>query len=380
VNKQLGIFGTPPFANPVRFGSYQYVPILKTLPGELRALTYAPEGTWEQMTPLIEVATKKGASEDPPERSPLPNLGSRLVRAIGTARPFYLDFRWLSSRSKILVRRGAGRTPVRAMAYVLDDCRHRGLVFIPVVAPTKDTGRATLMREAIAEDGRGVCFRIPVVGVARPTGSGLDQELSRLLESVGAEPGSSDLLLDLGYLGPEPGFDAEHLLRLLAEIPDLLSWRSVFLNGTVIPQALSGYQEGGITELPRQEWRLWKELRESGAPRLPTFGDYGIQHPLRPESSGPGMRANIRYTTEEVVLVARGRSIMEHGTAQYRDLCIMLSERPEFRGADYSWGDRAIAECAEGLGTPGGQEHWRAVGTSHHLRQVIESLERLTPG
>jgi len=353
VNRQLGIFGRPSVAEPVRFGSNHYVPVLKTLPGELRALALTEERTWERLTPLIEVANKKGATEDPPERSVLPNLGQRLVRAIGTARSFYLDLRWVSSRSRILIRQGTERKPVRALPYVLEDCRRRGLIFIPVVTMGKDVGRATLLREAIAEDGRGACFRVAVAGVARPTGRALDPELDRLLELIGTEPRSSDLLLDLGYVGPEPGFDAQHILRLLEELPYLSTWRNVFLNGTVIPQALSGYREGGITELPRHEWRIWQQLRDLGAPRLPTFGDYGVQHPLRPESSGPGMRANIRYTTENVVLIARGYSITEHGTSQYRDLCIMLAGRPEFRGADSSWGDRAIAECAEGLGTPG---------------------------
>jgi hypothetical protein len=379
VNTQLSLLNqTEPLRHGAPFGSYHYVPILKSLPGELKALAHTDADTWERMTPLIEATSKKGATEEPPDRSPLPSLASRLVSVLGTARPFYLDFRGLTSRSKILVRRGRERRPVAAIEHVLEDCRQRGLNFVPVVTPTKDAGRLALVRESLAAVGRRVCLRVPVAGVVRPTGRSLSNELHGLLEDLGTEAASTDLLLDLGYIGVEPGFDASHVRRILEEIPQLPAWRNVILSGTVIPQALSGYAEDDITDLARHEWRLWQELRQHDAPRLPTFGDYCVQHPERPDSSGPGMRANIRYTADEAVLIARGRSITEYGAGQYRDLCVLLSHRPEFRGSAYSWGDSSIAECAEGLGTPGGQEHWRGVGTSHHLRHVTESLGRIS--
>jgi hypothetical protein len=114
--------------------------------------------------------------------------------------------------------------------------------------------------------------------------------------------------------------------------------------------------------------------------RLPTFGDYAIQHPdppLEGEESGPGQRANIRYTTNKVTLVPRavGPVVLE-GREQYRDLCRQLVVQPEYAGGHFTWGDRLIADCASGIDEPGWQNHWRGAGTSHHLRHVVKQLSR----
>ena len=69
--------------------------------------------------------------------------------------------------------------------------------------------------------------------------------------------------------------------------------------------------------------------------------------------------------------------VIQEGAEQYRELCRVLVEQPEFAGADFTWGDRQISECAAGLGEPGSQTKWRGAGTSHHLRQVVEQISRL---
>lgn len=87
------------------------------------------------------------------------------------------------------------------------------------------------------------------------------------------------------------------------------------------------------------------------------------------------MRANIRYTSDNVTLVARGRgAVVQEGREQYRELCRMLVDRPEFVGSAYSWGDEQIAACASGAIEPGWQNLWRGAGSSHHLRLVTEQV------
>src|SRR5260370_41117168 len=140
-----------------------------------------------------------------------------------------------------------------------------------------------------------------------------------------------------------------------------------------MPDTLGGgiVQEGSIGRWPRREWDLWSALRTSGIVRLPTFGDYAIQHPRPPlegDPSGPGQRANIRYTTDEVTLVPRGvGAVIQEGREQYRALCRQLGVQPEYAGRDFTWGDGLIADFADGSDEPGWQNHWRGAGTSHHL-------------
>ena len=86
------------------------------------------------------------------------------------------------------------------------------------------------------------------------------------------------------------------------------------------------------------------------------------------------MRANIRYTTSDLVLYARGHSILEHGAPQYASLAQMITGRGEFGGENYSWGDEVIARTASGRMAAGGEPRWRGAGTSHHLSLVARDL------
>ena len=97
--------------------------------------------------------------------------------------------------------------------------------------------------------------------------------------------------------------------------------------------------------------------------------------PLEDQPTGPGQRANIRYTTDDATLVPRAvGAVIQEGAEQYRQLCRLLVAQPEFAGRDFTWGDHQIAECADGIGEPGWQNQWRGAGTSHHLRHVVEQL------
>jgi hypothetical protein len=202
-------------------------------------------------------------------------------------------------------------------------------------------------------------------------------EVERLRKKIALSPEETDVLLDLGYLGPTPGVTAAHLVRILDNVPNVTQWRSLVLSGTVIPSTAAGWEEWGISEIDRHEWRLWTEVITSVSKRQPSFGDYAVQHPEPPDSGGPGMRGSVRYTTEDLVLFARGGSILEFGAEQYRDLCNMLIGRLEFAGADYSWGDRVIDATGKSALRPAGEPRWRAAGTSHHLRLVTDSLRGL---
>jgi hypothetical protein len=170
-----------------------------------------------------------------------------------------------------------------------------------------------------------------------------------LCAAVGVDFVGSDLLIDLGFLSEDMEIRAEDVANSVDELVSVGDWRSVVLLGTSMPSWLGGgvVQEGTVGRLPRREWDLWAALRESGIVRLPTFGDYAIQHPdppLEGDESGPGQRANIRYTTDEVTLVPRGiGAVVQEGREQYRGLCCQLVEQPEYAGPDFTWGDRLIA-------------------------------------
>ncbi len=278
MSRSLQLFDQPPFPHPTRLGSAHYVPVLKTLTGEMHALENVPSAARDRMTPLVEVHMTSKGTDEAPRSSPLPGLPQAMALILRD-RPFFLDFRGLSPRQEVRVGHGKARRSVPAIEYVLGECGERGLNFVPVVRPGLDARLVDLFREVTDAD-RGACLRLPVSWVLSTRGFGA--ELVQLLDLIGMEPEVTDVVIDLQYIEPEPGFEARHIRRVLESLPHLADWRSVVLIGTVIPPNLSGFWEDHITPVARHEWRLWNELRSLGTLRLPTFGDYAIQHPTRP--------------------------------------------------------------------------------------------------
>ena len=222
---------------------------------------------------------------------------------------------------------------------------------------------------------RGVALRFPVFKVLPEASGGFRGTVKRTLERLDVAPESVDLLLDLEHLdGDHPAGNIE---PLLLELADMFDWRNRVLMGTSIPATLGCIPEGTVGFLPRREWQLWRTLAPVVGGRL-SFGDYCVQHPKPPQTTGCGMRANIRYTTKDRVLVARGWGpVVQTGKDTYVHLCGKLADDARFAGESFSWGDKLIAQCARGEVEPDAQGMWRGAGTSHHLAFVANQIAQL---
>ena len=138
----------------------------------------------------------------------------------------------------------------------------------------------------------------------------------------------------------------------------------------------------GSATIPRWEWILYKRLVRSlrkAKVRLPTFGDYGINHPnlvaldmrlLKPSGT-------IRYTTDAGWFIVKGPNVRDTGFQQYRKHCRTVMAFEDYEGAEFSKGDRYISECAAGSVSTGNLTTWRKVGTNHHLEKVVRDISSL---
>jgi hypothetical protein len=369
----------PEWFQPVPGGSNHYVAAVQNKPGELDALTQASAATWAHMTPLIEVLGPKTPEKMPFKAERVASWVRKLSGAIG-ARACFLDVLRLPEAHPVTTK--DGNRPVLTSIY--EEARKRGMRFVPVLRLGSSEAVSDLVRDAALCDGRGVALRYPLLGLALLEGQTPQTVIKEALESVEqVELSSADLIIDLGFLAPDEELLAEDMAPAVHELMGVGPWRSVILLATSMHSTLGGgvVDEGTLGRLPRREWDLWMALRMAGLDQMPTYGDYAVQHPTPPmdgESGGPSLRANIRYTVDDVTLVPRAVGpVIQEGAEQYRDLCRGLVEAPEFAGRDFTWGDRQIAECADGVGDPGSQTKWRGAGTSHHLRHVVEQISRL---
>ncbi len=358
-------------------GTGNYVAAVQTKPGELLALGQAETQTWQHLTPLIEVLGPKSPGSEPFTQKRVDGWLKKVADSVGS-HPVFLDLLRLAANHPTATNNE--RPPVLSVIHAI--ARQRGISFVPVLR--LDDVRATVdqIADTAACDGRGVALRIPLLGTVSADGQTTDTLVKEALDAVQVDIPGTDLLMDLRYISEETEIDVEYLAPMIDDLMATGSWRSVVLLGTTMPRSLGGgiVQAGTVGRLPRKEWLLWCALRRSQVARLPTYGDYAVQHPEPPldaaEGQVPlGIRGAIRYTHETVTVIPRAKAPRhEEGREQYRRLCRVLVEQPEFAGRDYTWGDRQIAECAEGTGEPGWEDHWRGAGTSHHLRHVVDQL------
>jgi hypothetical protein len=354
------------------FGSNHYVPILKGRDGEYGALKQLSPSSKNRTTPVIELPPISwDFAQNVPGRTiddHLKKVARKIENAWGSDSNLFLDFLWIGENERM----EDGRHPVD---FTLDATRTRGLKLIPVVGLTRNEAYLQACASAVRQDRRGACIRIQREDFV--DFSDLPLEFRRILKILGTNQADTDVILDLRALTPETRqIDAKKTLALISQVPDLNRWRTFTLAATSFPESLIGLPPSDVSFIPREEWKLWREVVQKRPKRIPIFGDYGISHPEPSEVDPRIMRpsASIRYTAESYWIVPKARNLRDYGYEQFHDVCRTLMKRPEFSGRRFSWGDEYIDECAnEQVGT-GNLTTWRKVGTSHHLKFSLRQL------
>jgi len=351
----------------------RYVPILKGKEGEFSALETLNADVRRLVLPLIEVPpVPYDYANDRPAKSledHVSGIAQRLMRCWKDD-PIYVELPWLGEEQYL----SDGTLAVTA---VLGDCRAAQLQAIPVITRESTSDLRSAAGRHASTCKSGVCIRLTVDDFGEEVD--IDSEITAILEAVSLKPRHIDILLDLKEIGTE-GKELLVTRYMLNTLPDVDQWRRVTIAGASFPEDLSDVRADATEKLPRSEWDLWRAIK-SKPQKLPRkdllFGDYAISHPIPKELDPRIMRmsASIRYSTQTSWLVLKGRNVREYGFEQYFELSSLLVQRPEFAGADFSWGDAYIQKCARHESGPGNATTWRKVGTNHHLTLVARQLE-----
>jgi hypothetical protein len=354
----------PEWFQPVPPSTGHYVATLQSLPGERDALLHASAETWAHLTPLIQIVRPKTAKREQLLRQRVAGWVKKVADVIGE-HPCFLDILRLNPTNQTITREG--NRPV--LAVIHEEARRRGMAFVPVLRLRDALSTMSEIAIAAAADARGIALRYPVLGTASADGRSTEAVINEALDAVEVDIVGVDLILDLGFLSEDAELHAEDLAPMVKNLVSIGDWRSVVLLGSSMPPSLGGgiVAEGTIGRLARREWDLWRSVTALDFGRHITYGDYAVQNPnppLEDQPSGPGQRANLRYTIDDATLVPRASgAVIQEGAEQYRQLCRQLVAQPEFAGRDFTWGDYKIAKCADGIGGPGWQNRWRGAGT-----------------
>jgi hypothetical protein len=262
---------------------------------------------------------------------------------------------------------------------VFDELRTRNCSAAPVTGITRDHTFQQAIGRVISTDNRGVCIRVTLTEAAK---SDLKSMLDTLMDQLQVSPNECDVVFDLGAPNFEPidGF-TKLVHALLSRLPYQDSWQAITIMGTSFPETMAEVKSSPAL-LPRWEWLLYKrlaaKLAEQGA-RIPTFGDYGINHKDVPRVDMRLVKpsATIRYTIDDAWFIVKGPNVRDHGFEQYRNHCRTLTKSPYFRNSDFSMGDAYIQNCSLGKEKTGNLSTWRKVGTNQHLEKVVQDIANL---
>lgn len=248
---------------------------------------------------------------------------------------------------------------------------------IPTTGYDRDEAYNEALKKIISQDNRDICIRLLTEDMESI--DELKYNLKSLLSYLNISYQEVHLILDFRELKvDEVNTAVETAINVIRETPNINDWSTLTVAASGIPGSLKKIGTHATGKIPRTDYQMWSSLinRREEIERLPSFGDYGVQHPdlLDLDWRKISLVPNIRYTLPLEWLIIRGGSTKKYGSRQGHQLSRDLIRMAEYYSDTFCWGDSFISLCAQKIGGPGNMTTWRKVGTNHHLTLVSEQV------
>jgi Beta protein len=357
------------------FNHTHYVPCLRWKMGEYQTVSRLPPTTKRVFTPIIEIPELGWDFEEEKEKRTIDQLLSgfafkKIYKKWGRF-PCFVDLNLIPLSERM-------KSGVHPLCFIFNELRAIQCVSVPVTGLIRDEEYQKEIKKILDKDKRGICLRITIEQASKIT---LKTEIDSLLSTLKIRSVDCDLILDLGAPNfvPLEGF-SKAIQLIVSSFPYLKDWRTFTVLGSSFPETMASIEKGGKV-VERYEWQLYKMLitnfRRDGV-RLPSFGDYAINHPkvLELDMRKVKPSATIRYTIDDNWYIVKGENVRDkkYGRCkQYLGLSKKVIDSKYYYGSTFSWGDDFIQRCANG-GNTSNLSMWRQVGTTHHIVKVIRDI------
>ena len=359
------------------FDHFHYVPVIKWKQGEQRAIEDLDSAIKSKMTPLVEIVEiavnpKTGKRVRTPDEHAKSGVDA-LVKSCGPNNQFMLDCRLAAT--DIL------KSGVSLVDAIYDLAASEPLDFVPVVRLDATPTEFAAARRHLK---RGLCLRVAVGSALEP--EQLPSAIRAALGLLGASKKDVDLVVDLGtVMNWLPAVIIATITVVINAIPGLADYRTLTVVASNFPAPLP-VRTNATGMIPRTEYAAWltlfQKVTKSSPPfvRMPTFGDYCIQHPDGVE--GLDYRvidppAAIRYTVRDEWYISKNQSVRRFGGGQFQQLAASLLASGHFYGAEHCKGCEDAKKCSQGKISAGSLGVWRRLGTTHHLTVAVQELQAL---
>ncbi|GGM43870.1 hypothetical protein GCM10012275_13610 [Longimycelium tulufanense] len=356
---------------------FQALVVLKSKMGELEAAARMSRADVAVVQPLVEILPTVT-----PDGRLLPKLVAAAVALARQDRPLMVDCSLLHPSSPLsqwprgpldMLSQHIRQRAIREYG----DCAENLVPLIPVLR-ADDSVAALRTVKLLDEDlGCGAALRVQISDPARANAA--RRWVDRALDLMRLPAGAVDLILDLGYLASGRTRHLDLALIALDQLGSHHGLRSTTLVSGSVPPARNGFD---TVRLDRAELDVWQAVRDERIGRDICYGDYGVVHPI-PPAREPNYPVTVYpflyYTVSDGAVFLRrqlprgtDRRVPKGAAAQhFLDLTDELTDREEYAGPEFSWGDSQINDCAQRrIDNVGTAWRWIAMGTSHHVAQL----------
>lgn len=362
---------------------HSYIPILKTLPAEFKALKELSRTNARRLLPLFDIpkigenVRKKKAYKDCPALTEtyLLDIAKNVASSWG-GRPAMFDaFHWSPNAT---TEHGEHILP-----HVYGLLEEMGVPVVPVVGYDRWDSQAyrLALNSLDLPADRLYCIRLDPTAIADAAEPDfLTENIEKILNSLGLHESRCIALVDFadvcGQSIESLQIQAERIFSALAQF-DFHSWG---LAGCSLPSTIDGAVKKPDTtgKVIRRELLVWHSILKQYPAAPVAFSDYGVRSPNSNEGiANPHTNGKIRYTIDQHFLIARGHSMQLPGKGeQMWTLAEKIMKSQYFMGASFSWGDARIVECTQ-KGFKGGAAQWIEIDTNHHLVYVLAEIDEL---
>jgi len=207
------------------------------------------------------------------------------------------------------------------------------------------------------------------------------EQLDSIIFDLKLTENNCSILIDFGDVSVNR-ITIEQMLTKSTDFLEILSaydFKYIAISGASYPESVAEAIHDHDTDGPvlRKEMVVWQTLRKKFPNAKLKFSDYGARHPA-PEKDIRNKHTNgkIVYTIDLNYFVVRGHPFSRDGNHSHRkQLANRLVNSIYYEGADFSWGDEKIFECANGIKKfIGNSTQWVSIDTSHHIKYVVEEV------
>ncbi|NKC12609.1 MAG: hypothetical protein GKR94_10530 [Gammaproteobacteria bacterium] len=347
-----------------------YVPVLKTKLGEANALKKLDPGVRRRVLPLLDFLPPPTSEYSPIALvNRISKAASNFARSLDGCPAVYVDTYDIPPACK-------GPSGRQAIEPVCESCLSHGMSVIPIVGLGRTLEHTVAVSKLPFLQKSGVGVRLEVEDLLNS--SIVVARLENTLGRLQLDTPIVDLIFDLRSLVGQSEARLSALVSVaLVDVARLGPFRSTTICGSNYPVDVSEIPKDGQAIVERRELAIWRRVVAAvGTVRMPRFGDYAVVHPDFVELGPvPNANAKIRYAFGDHWIVRRGHSLRESPNyEQYRDLSRDVADGPYFHGANCSYGDQYIADCAAGRVGTGNLGTWVSVDVNHHITATTELI------